>query len=63
MKTQTMSGRQIRDALRAKFGARKFKVHQDGSISAYGRMPNAHVTGWYLFGFTNDPQTIATLKG
>lgn len=51
----------LRAALRAKFGARQYRIHSDGSISVYGRAPNSIATCWYLFGFVNDTLTLAAL--
>lgn len=28
----------------------KVRLHRDGSVSAYGRMPNSIVTGWWMVG-------------
>jgi len=33
---------------------RKVRLHRDGTVSAYGRMPNSIVTGWWLVGTQAD---------
>jgi hypothetical protein len=42
----------IRHALRAMFGARRYRITRDGEIHAYGTMPNSNITGWWLFAQT-----------
>jgi hypothetical protein len=32
----------------------KVRLHRDGTVSAYGRMPNSIVTGWWLVGTQTD---------
>ncbi len=32
----------------------KVRIHRDGTVSAYGRMPNSVVTGWWLVGHVDD---------
>lgn len=32
----------------------KVRIHRDGTVSAYGRMPNSIATGWWLVGHVND---------
>lgn len=51
----------IRQCLRAKFGPRLYRIERSGEIHAYGRMPNAQATGWWLYGHINDEYTLAKL--
>ena len=32
----------------------KVRLHRDGRVSAYGRMPNSTETGWWLVGHVDD---------
>ena len=52
----------IRAALRNAFGAGKYRITRDGEIHVYGQMPNSIVTGWYLYGWMGDTQTIARVE-
>ena len=52
----------IRAALRNAFGAGKYRITRDGEIHVYGQMPNSIVTGWYLYGWMGDAQTITRVK-
>lgn len=45
---------QIRAALIAKFGARKYRITADGEIHAFGAMPNTNMDGWFVFGHIAD---------
>lgn len=56
-----MSTHQIRAALVAAFGPRKYRITRAGEIHVYGRMPNTNEDGWYLFGWINDPETEARI--
>lgn len=52
-KTNAQRIQAIRVALRAKYGARKYRiVGNSGSeeIHVYGQMPNTTITGWWLMG-------------
>lgn len=51
----------IRAALRNAFGAGKYRITSTGEIHAYGQMPNSIETGWYLYGWTYDAETIARI--
>jgi len=52
----------IRQALRAEFGARKYRITRDGEIQVYGPMTNAtHIIGWRLYGHVSDQQTLCNL--
>ena len=52
----------IRAALRNAFGAGKYRITRDGEINVYGQMPNSIVTGWYLYGWMGDAQTISRVE-
>ena len=52
----------IRAALRNAFGAGKYRITRDGEIHVYGQMPNSIVTGWYLYGWMGDAQTITRVE-
>ncbi len=52
----------IRNALRNEFGARHYRITQAGEIHVYGQMPNSIVTGWYLYGWVGDADTIARIE-
>lgn len=32
----------------------KVRIHRDGTVSAYGRMPNSTQTGWWSVGHVDD---------
>lgn len=51
----------IRQALRTKYGTRKYRIDADGTIHVYGRMPNATLTGWYLLGRIDSRETLQGL--
>jgi hypothetical protein len=51
---QKMTTTQIRSALIAKFGARKYRIVSNGDIHVYGTMPNTNTEGWFLFGHLTD---------
>ena len=57
-----MSIKRIRQALRDKFGDRKYRITKYGEIHVYGTMPNTDREGWYLFGYANGAQTIARIE-
>lgn len=52
----------IRAALRNAFGARQYRITATGEIHVYGQMPNSIVTGWYLYGWVGDAETIARIE-
>lgn len=61
-KSQSVETSAIRQALRAKFGARRYRITRDGEIRVYGPMTNAtHIIGWRLFGHVSDYQTLCNL--
>lgn len=53
----------IRAALRNAFGAGKYRITSTGEIHIHGQMPNSIVTGWYLYGWMGDAETIARIEG
>ena len=55
MSTVTISA--LRAALRAQFGARQYRITQDGDIHVRGTMPNTGQTGWYLYGYVGARET------
>lgn len=57
-----MTTKQIRSALRNAFGDRKYRITGTGDIHVYGRMPNSIVTGWYLYGHVDSPETIQRIE-
>lgn len=46
--------KKLRAALRAKFGARQYRITRRGEVHAYGLCPNSIVIGWYFFGYIED---------
>lgn len=52
---------QIRAALIAKFGARKYRITSSGDIHAFGTMPNSNVEDWFFVGHvdTITPEELA----
>ena len=44
----------LRATLRARFGARRYRITRQGEVHAYGEMPNSIITGWYLVGWAVD---------
>jgi hypothetical protein len=40
----------LRNALRAKYGKRNYRITRHGDVHVYGRMPNSDQVGWYLMG-------------
>lgn len=56
-----MTTTELRAALIARFGARKYRITATGEIHVYGQMPNSIETGWWLFGYVGDPQTKARI--
>lgn len=41
--------KKARDLLRKKFGSGNYRIHSNGSVSAYGRAPNSIVECWWLY--------------
>lgn len=46
--------RALRAALRARFGARRYRITRDAEIHVYGQMPNTNIVGWWFFGYVED---------
>jgi len=59
--TRNIAASAIRQALRAEFGARRYRITRNGEIHAWGKMPNANVVGWWLYGWIGDNSTLARL--
>ncbi len=51
----------IRAALIKQFGARQYRITAAGEIHVRGTMPNTNQVGWYLYGYTNSAETLASL--
>ena len=51
----------IRAALINEFGARQYRITRDGEIHVYGTMPNTNQTGWYLYGYVGNAETMYRL--
>lgn len=50
---KTISRTELRAALRAKYGARKYKILGTAGceqVHIYGLMPNSQTVGWWLMG-------------
>jgi hypothetical protein len=47
----------LRNALRAKFGARQYRITSEGEIHVHGEMPNTNTIGWYLYGYVGALET------
>jgi hypothetical protein len=45
-----MKHAKLRDALRARYGARNYRIDRNDLVHIYGAMPNSHVVGWWLMG-------------
>lgn len=59
--TGNIAASAIRQALRAEFGPRRYRITRTGEIHAYGVMPNSIVTGWWLYGWLGDTTTMIRL--
>jgi hypothetical protein len=44
----------IRRHLEVNHGAVRSRLHRDGRVSAYGRMPNSAEIGWWFAGYDKD---------
>ena len=42
--------KELRTALRAKYGARKYQITRDDEVYIYGVMPNSQTVGWWSMG-------------
>jgi hypothetical protein len=47
----------VRKVLSARYGARKYRITEDGAIFVYSTMPNTNQVGWWLFGNIDDNYT------
>jgi len=56
-----MSTAQIRKALIAAFGPRKYRITRRGEIHVYNKMPNTNKPGWWFFGWLGDADTEARI--
>ena len=62
VETNNIEASAVRQALRAEFGARRYRITRNGEVHVYGPMTNAaHIVGWRLYGHVNDQQTLCNL--
>lgn len=47
---KTIPRETLRAALRAKYGAGRYRITRDDEVHVYGLMPNARYVGWWLMG-------------
>ena len=47
---KTIPRETLRAALRAKYGAGRYRITQNDEVHVYGLMPNARIVGWWLMG-------------
>ena len=40
----------LRNALRAEYGPRCYRITRTGEVHVYGKMPNSAIVGWWLMG-------------
>jgi hypothetical protein len=52
-----MAKTNVRKVLSARYGARNYRITQDGEIHVYGTIPNTNQVGWFLFGYIDDNYT------
>ena len=52
----TKTDAEVRAAVKAIFGAKNARVTRNGEVHVKGTMPNTNQTGWYLLGFTGQPE-------
>ncbi len=52
----------IRSILRQAFGDRQYRITASGEIHMKGEMPDSETTGWHLYGFAWDPETIRSIE-
>ena len=45
-----MTHTKLRDALRAKYGPRCYRITRTDEVHVYGPMPHSQVVGWWLMG-------------
>ena len=53
---KTKSDAEVRAAVKTIFGAKNALVTKNGEVHIKGAMPNTNQTGWYLLGFTGQPE-------
>lgn len=58
MKTATIDKATIRATLRSAFGSKNCCITRDDEIHIYGQMPNSIETGWYVYGWLGDADTM-----
>jgi hypothetical protein len=59
--TKDIAASVVRQKLRERFGSGRYRITRDGEIHAYGQMPNSNLTGWWLFGYLSDEETMHRL--
>ena len=47
---KTISRKALRAALRAKFGARCYRITRTSEVYVYGLIPHTRTAGWWLMG-------------
>ena len=52
----TKTDAEVRAAVKTIFGAKNALVTKNGEVHIKGAMPNTNQTGWYLLGFTGQPE-------
>ena len=52
----TKTDAEVRAAVKNIFGAKNARVTKNGEVHVKGTMPNTNQTGWYLLGFTGQPE-------
>ena len=52
----TKTDAEVRAAVKAIFGPKNARVTKNGEVHVKGSMPNTNITGWYLLGFTGQPE-------
>ena len=52
----TKTDADVRAAVKIIFGAKNARVAKNGEVHVKGTMPNTNQTGWYLLGFTGQPE-------
>lgn len=59
--TSNIAASAVRQALRAEFGPRRYRITSKGEIHAYSQLPNSKDIGWWLYGWVDDTATLARL--
>lgn len=57
----TKTDAEVRKAVKTIFGAKNARVTRNGEVHVNGRMPNTNQYGWYLLGFTGQPELDAKI--